>query len=207
MLDSAAQAPLAATTFAAVVVAAQAGNAVVLPDMAPAPRLSSRLIVLAALCAALAQLQNKDTFGGLADLFLLAALAYFSVFDARFMAAPVIPVVGLIAGGLALAWLISPDIALAHASAAAAGVISFLLLDVVFRLLRGQRGLGEGDALIAGVIGAWLSWEGLIWSVAIGASLGALFVLARGDAKAPLPFVPALSAGVVVFLCNGAQPW
>jgi prepilin signal peptidase PulO-like enzyme (type II secretory pathway) len=67
--------------------------------------------------------------------------------------------------------------------------------------------LGEGDALIAGLIGAWLSWDGLIGSVAIGAPLGIVWALLRRDLRAPLPLVPALSAGVVIFLCSGSKPW
>lgn len=108
----------------------------------------------------------------------------------------------LLAAGLAAtAWLAPDDIA-DHALAAALGVTSFLAVAAGYRRLRGQEGLGMGDAKLMGVAGAWLGVAALPWVVFTAAGLG---LLAAGawrlsgralDRTTAIPFGPFLALAI-----------
>ncbi len=71
----------------------------------------------------------------------------------------------------------------------------FLVVQVVFvwayEVLTGRRGMGEGDAKLLMMIGAFLGWQGVLFSVFVGATQGLIaFVVARlagagSDAEPP----------------------
>jgi len=132
-------------------------------------------------------------------LALMSMLTYLAVFDLKALAVPVWPTLSFTPPGLALA-LIQGD-ALEHALSAGGGWLAFRALDGFYRWARGRSGLGAGDALIAALIGAWVSWEGLVWSVACAGVLGLGWaLLSRANRHEALPFAPALALGVGVFL-------
>jgi prepilin signal peptidase PulO-like enzyme (type II secretory pathway) len=88
----------------------------------------------------------------------------------------------------------------------------FAMVEVIYRTLRGRRGLGEGDAAVMGLIGAFVGWEGVLPVVAAGAVAGLLvglpaLVLTRRSLATPIPFVPFLAlAGMAVFLVQTVWP-
>ena len=86
------------------------------------------------------------------------------------------------------------------------GYTSFLLLNYMFRLVRGRHGLGQGDMKLLAAIGAWLGWEVLPAIVLIASLSGLIFYCivrmrqhyALSDA---IPFGPYLAfSGILSFL-------
>ena len=88
----------------------------------------------------------------------------------------------------------------------------FAMVEVVYRTLRGRPGLGEGDAAVVGLIGAFVGWQGVLPVVALGAVAGLVvgvpaLLLARRSLATPIPFVPFLSlAGMAVYLAQTVWP-
>jgi leader peptidase (prepilin peptidase) / N-methyltransferase len=84
---------------------------------------------------------------------------------------------------------------------AAAGYLVFRLIGAAFHKLRGFEGLGQGDAKLAAVIGAWSGWQLLPIAVLAGSVVTLLAILsarAMGktiSAKTEIPFGPGLCAG------------
>lgn len=92
--------------------------------------------------------------------------------DARTMLLPDALTLPLLLLGLgATLWLTPEDIA-DHALAAAIGVSAFALISRAYQRLRGQPGLGLGDAKLLGVAGAWLGLGALSHVVLLSALLG-----------------------------------
>ncbi|MCE3289484.1 MAG: prepilin peptidase [Caulobacter sp.] len=84
---------------------------------------------------------------------------------------------------------------------AAAGFGALWLIAFAYRRLRGREGLGGGDPILLGAIGAWVGWQGLP-SVVIWAGLAGLIVVLtmtirrRGvSAEMKLPFGVFLALG------------
>lgn len=96
---------------------------------------------------------------------------------------------------------------------AAAGYLVFRLISAAFQWLRGVEGLGQGDAKLAAVIGAWSGWQFLPVAVLAGSIVTLLAVLSARimgktiNAKTEIPFGPGLCAGafLAVLLVNTAS--
>jgi prepilin signal peptidase PulO-like enzyme (type II secretory pathway) len=187
-------ATLGAPACAVYGVAAARRECVAEQDRAIGPKGILVFIVLAALVVASA----RTLTDALSYLFLVTVLSYLAAFDLRAMAVPVIPLLLAIAAGLGVS--ITQGTAPEGLAAACAGGGAFILIDLVYRRLRGRAGLGAGDALVAALIGAWLGLETLAWSVAFGGVLGLAWALNQRRTEAPLPFVPALAAGAALTL-------
>jgi leader peptidase (prepilin peptidase)/N-methyltransferase len=108
----------------------------------------------------------------------------------------------LVALGLVAAWLDDPAELAAHVIGAVAGYAAFLLIALAYRRLRGREGLGQGDAKLLAVAGAWVSWQGLpsVVLLGAGATLGLLLWQRwRGGAlrlDQRVPFGPGLCLGL-----------
>jgi leader peptidase (prepilin peptidase)/N-methyltransferase len=167
----------------------------------PAPQTPAWTVL--ALCGGAACVVGlADTQAAARMLILSAALVYLAAFDLRALAAPVLPLLAGIA--LGLLWANFEGALVERLLASSLGLLGFLAIDAGFKWLRGKSGLGTGDALVAAFIGAWLGGEGLAWSVALGASAGAVFCLVRHwPREKPLAFVPALAAGVLLYVVIG----
>lgn len=82
----------------------------------------------------------------------------------------------------------------------------FHILDLFYEALRGRKGLGSGDAAVAGLLGAFVGWQGVLPMVAlaaVGGLAGGLLWLGatRRPISTPLPFAPFLcAAGFIVYL-------
>ena len=71
-----------------------------------------------------------------------------------------------------------------------------------------KGGMGGGDIKLIAMIGAFLGWQGALFTIFSGALLGSLvgvmlMVLGRKGRKDKVPFGPFLSAGAILFLLCG----
>lgn len=129
----------------------------------------------------------------------LLALAWI---DARAWRLPDALTLPLVLAGLAQAALLAPEAATDRALAAAFGYLSFRLLGLAYRRLRGREGLGMGDAKLLAAGGAWLGTAALPWVVAGAGVLGlaaagcAALAGARIGGATRLPFGPFLAAAI-----------
>jgi leader peptidase (prepilin peptidase)/N-methyltransferase len=155
-----------------------------------------------ALCAAVGVYRfGFGAAGAVAGFFLLWLLAI-AVIDWEHMVIPHTLTVSGIVVAVATAALtgIGPAQALLGA-AVGAGVV--LTISYGYQIVRGQQGMGGGDVMLMGMIGAFLG----PWPVAAvlfgGALLGTLYVLARyrgrivNEAKLPFGTFLAVAAAIV----------
>ncbi len=108
--------------------------------------------------------------------------------------------------GLGLAALRVRGVPVAEVIGAAAGYAVFWALGEAHHRLRGQEGLGLGDAKLLGAAGAWLGWRALAPLVLVAAS-GALAWAAleaarreagRGPSRRGLAFGPWLALALML---------
>ncbi len=106
----------------------------------------------------------------------------------------------LVSGLIAAATL--PDKTLADGLLGAAfGFASLWVVARTYRQLRAREGLGGGDPVLFGAVGAWVGWIGLpsvlLWACAAGLSWVAARALARRPLARdePLPFGPFIVIG------------
>ncbi len=114
----------------------------------------------------------------------------------------VLPLVPL---GLLATWLLDRDAVVDHAAAAILAWAALRGLAWGYARLRGRDGLGEGDAKLLAVGGAWLGLEALPWVLMVAALAGlavAGVMRLRGramDAATAVPFGPPLAAAIWTF--------
>jgi prepilin signal peptidase PulO-like enzyme (type II secretory pathway) len=132
---------------------------------------------------------------------LLPALVALAWIDIRTLRLPDPLTLPLIGAGLVQSWYFTGNVW--HAlTGAAAGYLFFLVIEKGYRALRGQDGLGRGDAKLLAAGGAWCGWLGLPWIVLIAsgsglAFAGALTLLGRRPAGM-MPFGPFLALGIAL---------
>ena len=89
-----------------------------------------------------------------------------------------------------------------HVLGAAIGFALLAALAFAYRKMRGQDGLGGGDAWLLAGGGAWTGWQGLPTILVLGAGAGLVFVAlmaARGKPVGraqPIPFGVGLAIGI-----------
>jgi leader peptidase (prepilin peptidase) / N-methyltransferase len=128
----------------------------------------------------------------------LLALAWI---DAEHFYLPDVLTLPLLLAGLAATWWLQPDALADHALAAAVSYGGLRLLGWSYRVLRGQEGLGQGDAKLLAAAGAWLGLLALPWVLLTAALLGlatAVPGLVRGAQASTLrvPFGPPLALAI-----------
>jgi leader peptidase (prepilin peptidase)/N-methyltransferase len=137
---------------------------------------------------------------------LLLAIAWLDLRAGIVHAALALP---LALAGLAVAGLAGTAASLAASLAGMAlGYGGFVAVERGFRRLRGQEGLGRGDAWVLGGAGAWVGPGGLGLLVALAAAGALLLVLVRDRGRlrpgAAVPFAPALAgAAWAVWILGG----
>jgi leader peptidase (prepilin peptidase)/N-methyltransferase len=135
------------------------------------------------------------------------ALLALTIIDLRWLWLPNIVTLPLGVAGLLVAWVIAPDSVLDHIVGVALGYGALVAAAFLYRRCRGREGLGEGDPLLLGALGAWVGWQGL-GTVLLYAGLGGLVsvLLQSGMGRmvqwtTRLPFGPYLClAGWLVWL-------
>lgn len=96
---------------------------------------------------------------------------------------------------------------------AAAGALVFLVLQQLYKKIKGTDGLGTGDIKLMLMIGALLGWKGLPVAVTAGAVVAlvaSVFYMLRPGSKAMqtmVPFGPFLSLGAMLYILFGSYYW
>ncbi len=88
------------------------------------------------------------------------------------------------------------------------GFALFYILSVVFSKIFKQEALGFGDVKLLGVIGLWVGWRGVIYTVFcasfIGSIVGLVLIILFGkNFKAKIPFGPFLAISAFSYLFIG----
>ena len=140
-------------------------------------------------------------------LYLLGVIA---LVDWQHMIIPhTLTIAGMVAG-LALAPVAGPGLGAALLGLVAGGGAVWALSEG-YRLTRGQAGMGFGDVMLMGMVGAFLGpWPALA-VLGMGALLGTLYAVARyggrPDGSAKLPFGTFLAAAAGIVLVAGPAMW
>jgi leader peptidase (prepilin peptidase)/N-methyltransferase len=108
-----------------------------------------------------------------------------------------------IAVGLGLSIWALPIVPLASLLGLLVGGTLFYLIAVVSR-----GGMGGGDIKLIAMIGAFLGWQGALFTIFSGALLGSLvgvtlMLLGKKGRKDKVPFGPFLSCGAILFMLSG----
>lgn len=79
-----------------------------------------------------------------------------------------------------------------------------------YQLVTGNEGMGGGDIKLLGMIGAFIGWKGVLFTIMASSFLGtlvgiALMVRNRQGMKLAVPFGPFLALGAVLYLFFGPQ--
>jgi leader peptidase (prepilin peptidase)/N-methyltransferase len=149
----------------------------------------------------------------------LEALAYFAFagglviatfVDLEFMEIPDEVSLPGAALGLATAPLRSMPGAADAALGAGGGYLVVQLLFVwVYERLTGRRGMGEGDAKLLAMIGAWLGWQGALFALVAGAMQGllvAIAMIATGRSTTPAGVSTEHAARATADEAAGTEP-
>lgn len=87
---------------------------------------------------------------------------------------------------------------------------SLLLVAWGYHQLTGKEGMGGGDIKLLAMIGGFIGWQGVCFTIfvasATGSVVGALLMLfARKDLKFAVPFGPFLALGAMAYLFAGPE--
>lgn len=128
---------------------------------------------------------------GLFFLYLVLGLALVALafIDLETMILPDSLTLGVAALGLVTAGLRGESYVSSIIGAAVGFALVYLPFDLLYRLLRGQPGMGFGDAKLTALAGAWFGWQGAVFALFAGAmqaTVVALLVFAvRGRIEEP----------------------
>lgn len=83
-----------------------------------------------------------------------------------------------------------------------------LLVAIVFEAITGQEGMGGGDIKLLAMLGAFIGWKGVLFTIMVSSLLGTvigggLMVLGGKSRKFALPFGPFLALGAVIYIFWG----
>lgn len=105
----------------------------------------------------------------------------------------------ILAFGLVMVIRIAPNNWSHHLIGGMAGYSGIRMIEIVFRGLKKQDGIGQGDARMLGAVGFWVTWFGLPVVLLIASVLGIIgtLILAgkRGKLTYRLAFAPAIALG------------
>lgn len=137
------------------------------------------------------------------------ALLVLSFIDASEFYLPDILTLPLIVIGLVVTLLLNPADLLDRTLGVISGYTIFCAISKLYQILRGRDGLGEGDAKLMAVSGAWLGMGALVEVIFIAALIGLLVALLgylkglKVNGGTPLPFGPPLSVAIWLQALHG----
>jgi leader peptidase (prepilin peptidase)/N-methyltransferase len=130
------------------------------------------------------------------------ALLTVAIIDLMWLWLPNALILPLGLAGLLTVWTMRPSSVLDHLIGAVAGYVILAVAAWIYRRYRGREGLGQGDPLLFGAIGAWVGWQGL-GTVLLYAGIGGLLVLLmQAGTGRPIQLATRLPFGA--YLCLGA---
>jgi leader peptidase (prepilin peptidase) / N-methyltransferase len=129
------------------------------------------------------------------------ALLLIAILDAEHFWLPHRLTVPLMAGGLIVAATLQTDALIARTLGVVAGWAFLAGLAWGYRRLRGRDGLGGGDPMMLGAVGAWVGWQGLPTVLLLSAGFGLATALVQGrlraDARLPFGTLMAVAAWLI----------
>jgi leader peptidase (prepilin peptidase)/N-methyltransferase len=113
---------------------------------------------------------------------------------------------GIIVGLIAVPWLpLSYKDALIGLALGAG-----LLITIIYGyyILTGKQGMGGGDVKLLGMIGIFIGWRGVVFTIFVSSLIGAIVGIAwiyfqKKDMKTAIPFGPFLSLAAIIYLFWG----
>jgi leader peptidase (prepilin peptidase) / N-methyltransferase len=104
------------------------------------------------------------------------------------------------------------DSLIASAIGAAAGSGSLLLVAQFGKMIFKKDAMGLGDVKLLGGIGAFLGWQGVIFTIMISSLLGSivgvyLIVSGRKEWQSRIPYGPYIAAAAVIWILGGNTWW
>jgi len=87
---------------------------------------------------------------------------------------------------------------------------SLFLVAWCYHFLTGKEGMGGGDIKLLGMIGAFIGWQGVLFTIFIASASGSiiggiLMLFARKNLKFAVPFGPFLAIGAISYLFFGPE--
>jgi leader peptidase (prepilin peptidase)/N-methyltransferase len=87
---------------------------------------------------------------------------------------------------------------------------SLFLLAWGYEHFTGKEGMGGGDIKLLAMIGAFIGWQGVFFTIFVSSAVGSiigifLMLVARKDMKFAVPFGPFLSLGAISYLFFGPE--
>lgn len=84
------------------------------------------------------------------------------------------------------------------------------LVAVAYQVIRGEEGMGMGDVKLLAMIGAFLGWRAIPFTLFIASLTGSVvgvtaMILQRAGSRHPIPFGPFLSFGALCYLFFGEE--
>ncbi|MBF6559344.1 MAG: prepilin peptidase [Candidatus Binataceae bacterium] len=151
--------------------------------------------------AALALFLTYAPADAAARFVLIAALYTIALIDYDWRVIPNFITFAGIPIGIAAAWLAIPEVGLRSSLIGVAVGAGFLFLTgEAYLLIRGQEGVGMGDVWLLGMVGAFIGWPGVIFTIFTGSILGAIgglaFAMTGGAPVPPEAVVPEAIAEV-----------
>jgi leader peptidase (prepilin peptidase)/N-methyltransferase len=91
-----------------------------------------------------------------------------------------------------------------------AGGGSLFLVAWIYQTVTQREGMGGGDIKLLGMIGAFIGWQGVLFTIFVASLTGtlagmALMLRRREGMKLAVPFGPFLSVGAIAYLFIGAE--
>jgi leader peptidase (prepilin peptidase)/N-methyltransferase len=175
----------------------------------PAARVAHVAWGFAAGLATLAPEFPRDPMFGATSVALFALLGFIACFDARTFLIPDRCLLILLALGVALALGRGFHGARMAFAAMIAGYVAIRALNLAYEMLRGEAGIGQGDAKLFAVIGLWTGFEGLLGCLvyAVPSALLSIFIMRvigmRLAGRTAIPFGPHLALGFWLVWCLG----
>jgi leader peptidase (prepilin peptidase) / N-methyltransferase len=150
------------------------------------------------------------TFFALIYFFFITALLVITFIDIDHRIIPDIISLPGIPLGVAASFVL-PDIGwLNSLLGILAGGGSLLFIAWGYQLIRGKDGMGGGDIKLLAMIGAFLGWKGVFFTIMAssftGTAVGIVMMLRAGKGmKMALPFGPFLATGAILYIFLGPQ--
>ncbi|MBI5560733.1 MAG: prepilin peptidase [Deltaproteobacteria bacterium] len=145
---------------------------------------------------------------------LIASLIVITFIDLSHRIIPDVISLPGIAAGIILSGLLSypamyPGVIDSRAGILAGGGI-LLIISVFYSLLTGHAGMGGGDVKLLAMVGAFLGWRGVFFTLfagsLAGAAMGLILMLFWGKkSKYAVPFGPFLSFGAAAYTFYGRE--
>ena len=113
---------------------------------------------------------------------------------------------GIVVGLVLLPWLpVTYQEALIGLALGAGGLIAIIY---GYKVLTGKEGMGGGDVKLLGMIGVFLGWQGVVFTIFVASLVGSVvgvpwLAAQKKDMQNPIPFGPFLSLGALVYLYWG----